>query len=424
MKYTKFEYDTFNIYTIKTDKFKNCHVEIIYRDNVDNDMSAKSFATEMISYSSKQFPTRKDMVIRLEELYNTYFYSVSSKVGNTFLSNFILDFLDPVYVNEPEYLNDVFTFLFDSIQNPNIKDNSFDYRSFQILKNSLKAEIDSLKENPTNYSLRRTLDELYKDSVTSKRVIGTIEELEDITPESLYESYKNIIKNSYCDIYIIGNLDMEEVKKIILKHFKNNVIKKHQVEIMVHNKKYRKTNTLVETSHFVQTNLIMAMQLNTLTEFESNYVLSVFAEIFCGTNLNSKLYDYLRTQNSLCYNVKTIYQKYDGVMFVHVGLDEENTNLAINLTKKGLKEMQSGKFSEEDIKNSIKYLKFASQMSLDNQNSIINNYVFHEIAGIPFIKDRIKNLEKVTKQDVINLAKKLSHIYTYKLMGEVKNETN
>ena len=34
MIYREYKANTYNIYTIKTDKFKTCHMEIIFRNNI------------------------------------------------------------------------------------------------------------------------------------------------------------------------------------------------------------------------------------------------------------------------------------------------------------------------------------------------------------------------------------------------------
>lgn len=424
MVYKKYEYDSFRIFTLKTDQFKNCHMEVIFQsDATKDDLCAKSFLSEILSYSTKKYPSRKDLVIRLEELYNSYFYGVTSKVGKTLLSNFVFDFLAPEYVTEKDYLEECMEFLFDAIMNPNIKEDGFDYTTFQVIKNRLHSEIESLKENPTNYSLRRSLKLLYPDSISSRSVLGSIEELESITPESLKETYQSLLEHSYCDIYIIGNLDMEQMVKYIRKYFKNPVIKTHEQEVFVHNKLIKKEIQEVENGKFVQSNLVVAYQMQGLSKKETDFVLSIFGEIFCGSSLNSKLYQYLRNENSLCYRVQTIYQKYDELLLISVGLESKNKSLAMKLIKKALKEMVSGKFSDEEFENAKKQLVFSITMSSDNQNSIVNSYFFHNLADSPLMEDRKKGIMEVSKTDVMKLAQKLKLGLVYELK-EASHEGN
>lgn len=424
MVYKTYEYDSFRIFAIETDQFKNCHMEVIFQsDATHDDLAAKSFLAEMMSYTSKQYPTRKEFVTHLEELYSAYFYGVTTKIGKTLLTNFIFDFLDPFYVKEKSYLDDCMKFLFETLMEPNCDGNAFDFKTFQIIKSRLQSEIESLKENPTNYSLRRSLQELYPKSISSKTVLGSIEELSKITPESLLKTYQDSFQKSYCDIYIIGNLDMDQVAKMILRYFKNRSIKTHKQEVFVKNKKIYTLKKREEEGNFVQSNLVVAYQMQGFGKKDYDYVLSVFGEIFCGSSLNSKLYRYLRNENSLCYRIQTIYQKYDDCLLISVGLDGNNKKLAVKLIQKAMKEMTQGNFSDEELEMAKKQLTFGLTMSLDNQNSILNSYFFHNLVGSPLIEERKEGILTVTKSDVIRLAKKMKMSLIYELK-EASHEGN
>ncbi len=419
MKYKKYELDTYNIYTIKTDKFKNCHMEITFYDNANKkELGLRNFLVDMLCHSSKDYPKRKDIVIRLEELYQSFFYGVSSKVGNMVLSTFSYDFLNPKYVNDKKYLKNVLKFPFEIIENPNVTNDAFDERSFQIIKKRILADIESIKENPTNYTFRRALQKIEKDSITSSSVLGTKEEIEDITPEKLYEYYHTFFNNSLCDIYIVGDLDMDEVVKIIEASFHNHCIKNHQIIPYVDNKKRNRVTVVHENSKFGQTNLIMGFHLGNLTKEEQATVLTYFDEILCNGGLNAKIYRYLREENQLCYSVSSIVSKYDQYYYVYVGLNQKNVDLAIKLIKKAFKEMAHGNIKEEDFTWAQKQILNSLQVVCDNQSSLINNYTFYNIVGMPLYKDLKEKLKEVTLKDVVHLAKKVKLNFIYVLNGK------
>ena len=419
MKYKKYEFDTYNIYTIKTDKFKNCHMEITFYDNAKKEeLGTRNFLVDMLCHSSKNYPKRKDIVIKLEELYQSFFYGVSSKVGNMVLSTFSYDFLNPEFVNDKNYLKNVLKFPFEIIENPNVTDEAFDERSFQIIKKRILADIDSIKENPMNYAFRRALKTMDEDSITSCSVLGSKEEIENMTPEKLYQYYQTFFNNSLCNIYLIGNLDMDEVVKIIQKCFHNHCIKNHQINPFVDNKKRRKALITQEDSNFGQTNLIMGFNLGELTKQELYYTLTFFDEIFCSGGLNAKAYKYLREENQLCYSVSSIVSKYDNLYYITVGLNDKNVELAIKLIKKAIHEMAKGKISDEEFTWASKQITNSLQMVVDNQSSLINNYTFNSIVGTPLYKELKENYSQITKKDIMNLGKKLKLNFIYTLKGK------
>lgn len=419
MKYKSFEFDTFTIYTIKTDKFKNCHMEITFYDNAKKEeLGIRNFLVDILCHSSKNYPKRKDLVIKLEELYQSFLYGVSSKVGNMVLSSFIYDFINPVYVNDKNYLKKVLTFPFEIIENPNVKEEAFDERGFKIIQKRILADIDSIKENSMNYAFQRALQTMDSESITSASVLGTKEEIEKITPEGLYQYYRKFYENSLCNIYIIGDLDMEEVVKYIENAFHNNCVKNHSVTPYVYNKIRKKELVVKEPSSFGQTNLVVGFNMEKLSHEELFGRLAFFDEILCSGGLKSKIYAALREENQLCYSVSSIVSKYDGMYYIYVGLDGKNVSLAVKLIKKCIKEMAQGKITDEEMDMARKQLETSLEVVVDNQNSLINNYTFHTIVGSPLFKDLKDTYKNITKKDLKSLGKKLKLNFVYELQGE------
>ena len=257
-----------------------------------------------------------------------------------------------------------------------------------------------------------------KESITSSSILGTKEEIENITEKDLYEYYQKFFDNSLCNIYIIGNLDMDKVVKIIDSFFHNNCVKNHQITPFVDNKKRKKELIVKEDSNFGQTNLIMGFNLGDLNNDEIYYTLNMFNDILCSGGLNSKIYQALREENQLCYSVSSICAKYDNLYYVYVSLDDKNVDLAIKLIKNAVKLMAKGNISDEEIDCSKKQLLNSLQVVSDNQTSLINNYTFNTIVGIPLIKDFKEKYKNITKKELCKLGKKLKLNFIYVLKGK------
>ena len=254
-----------------------------------------------------------------------------------------------------------------------------------------------------------------KDSITSKSVLGTKKEVEAITPDVLYDYYHKFYDKSLCNIYIIGNLDMDEVVSYIQTFFHNRCMKNHQILPLVENKRYSRELKVKEDSNFNQTSLILGFHLKDLTKEERFIGLTLFDEILCSGGLKSKLYNYLREENELCYSVSSIVSRYDNMYYVYVGLDKKNVSLATKLIKKSMKEMVSGKISKEEFETAKRQLYTSLDIVVDNQNSLINNYAFNSITGTPLYKDLKENYEKMKIKDLVGIAKKMKLNFIYEL---------
>ncbi len=408
MEYNKVNCDSYNIHTIKTDKFKTTRMEIIFSREVDKDkMQELTFLSDILTDCSKEYTRRKDIAIRLEELYKTIFYGTTNKVGNLFTVSFILEFINPEYINDNKYFKDVLTFPFKIINNPRVKNKEFDIVNFNIIKKRMEEEIKSVKESSEKLAILNALSKMDSNSPSSYRVLGDLKTLNKITPSSLYETYMDLFNHSNCDIFLIGNINMNEAIKIIKDNFKYHVIKLNKPNLLINNNIRKKPLIVSENVNFVQSTLVMVYNIHNLSKELKNTAFHVFNYILASGGILAKLYQKLRVENSLCYGVKSLYLKYDELLIIEVSLDKNNISKAEKLIKKGVKEMLNGDFSDNDLEDAKRNLLFSLKMAKDNNISIINNYLFHHYDDLPLIDERIKLIEKVTKEDLIKCAKHL-----------------
>ena len=421
MKYKTYNCNSFNVYTIKTDRFKTSHIEVIFRDIANKEeMGAYSFLADMLSQSSKTYPRKKDLITRFEELYKIIIYATTLRVGNILDFHVSLDFINPDYINDKNYIEEVIKTLFDIIENPNVTNDEFDLKTFNIVKERLKREINSLKENPMKQSINEAFKAMNTDTPTSYELLGNLESLEKITPSSLYKTYKNLRKNFKVDIFLIGNLEMDDTVSLIKKYFKNRYIIENKLDLMVDNKETKRLVVKSMASDNVQANLVIIFNLKNLTEIEKNITFNVFNYLYGSGGLTSKLYQSIREKNSLCYQISSMYLKYDKLLLVHISLEQVNVKKATSLVKKELKNMQAGNFTEDELKDAINNMIVSLDMAQDNNVSLINNYVFHVFDNLPMPEERVEMFKNIKKDDVINVAKKVKLNTVFTLEGRNK----
>lgn len=415
MVYKKYEYPNYNIYAIKDNKFKSCYIEVIFRKNIlQHDLIERALLVDTMVHSNKDYPKRKDFVIKCEELYNTTITSAINRLGNSIFTSFCASFINPKFIEEKDYFEEVVKLLMNVIFKPNIKNHEFDLRSFNINKNNLLNEIDTIKENPGKISIIKALKALDETSPSSYGLIDQKAYLEDLTASDLWQIYHDMLKKDVCDIFVIGDLDLENLAITINKYFLNRVIKNTNPSLYLNNKVAKKSKIIVEPGNFVQTNLIMIYNAVDLDFKQRNIIPYVFNNIFGNGTLNSKLFKYLREENSMCYGVSFMYLKYDNLAMIKVSLAKENIPKAIKLIKKALNEMIKGEFTEDNLEDAKKNAIFSINMAQDNQSAVLGNYIFNTIDDFPLPKERIKLVKELTKEDIISFAKKLklNIIYT------------
>ena len=407
MIYKEYKTNTYNIYTVKTNKFKTCHMEIVFRNNIKrNEITKRSLITELLVENSLEFNTRKKMITELENLYNSYFYGVTNRVGSTVLTSFCFDFINPKLVDEK--IDSFIKFPIKSILYPNVTNNEFDVTTFLYVKERVKKDIECIVEDPKNYSIDKLLNVMCEDSASSININGYLSDLNDINNSNIFDYYKSMLMHDYVDIYIIGDIDMDNVVDIIKNNFKLNVFKNHNVSYEVVNKQVKKERIVYDSIDCSQENICIGLNIRDINRFEKNYVSNIYNMILGGGSLDTKLYEKLRNENSLCYNCVSLYQKFDGLFLLHTAINKENEKLAINLMKSALDDMKKGNVTLEEIENAKKAIITSLNMSFDNPGRIIDNYLFKNLFDLDDLDIRIKEYNKVSKSDIVNFAKKVS----------------
>ena len=352
----------------------------------------------------------------MENLYSTSIRGGSTRLGNYLFTSFVVDFLNPKYCDD-NYLNDVLDLFYEVLFNPNIENKEFDKRSFNIAKNRLQANIETEKESPVKYAVLRSHYHMDKDSLSSYSLVGNLKDLKKISTSNLVNTYNYLFNESSIEIYIIGNMDMNDIVKLLKKKFIFNNKNEKINNLLIHNKLCNKVKNIEELGHYEQDSFIMLFNLDKLTEREKNFVLPVYNSIFGNGGLTAKLYKYIREENSLCYNLFSNYQKYDSLLMIYVGLNAKDKDKCISLVNKALDEMKNGIFDDEDLINAKKSILNNIYISLDSPGGMINNYFMNNIDNIPLPEERIKLYNSITKEEVMELGNKIKLNVIYILKG-------
>lgn len=422
MQYEKIFMGSYNLHLINTDKFKTNTIEIDFRNKLNDDTTIRNLLKMVLLDSNANYKTEKELVKETENLYDLKLISSTSRIGTNSNMSFKMKFLDEKYtekgMNEESIL-----FLLDIIFNPNIKDNCFDKEVVNKCKERLKKSIISIKDNKLKYALLK-LFEKTKNMPYSKNSYGSIEELEEIDEKVLYDYYKNMLKNDIIDVFIVGSIDNEKIKELFKEKFKIETFKKSNPDVLVEElPKRKKIETFKEYDDVNQTQLTMLCSLHDLTKYERQYVIRVYNEILGGSS-NSMLFENVREKNSLCYYINSDAKPYDNILFIYSGISNENVSKGIKLIKKTMKEIESGNISDEVFKSAKETITSGIIASMDNPSGIINTYYAHELVDSALSEERIEKFNNVTKEEVVNLSKKINIYSVLTLEKGEDNENN
>ena len=421
MKYIKKVLGSYNLHMLRTHRFKTVTIDLIFRKKIKKEeITKRNVLADLLTFSSKNYPTRRQMSIKQQDLYACEVDFSCYRLGNYYNTDISLLCLNEKYT-EKGMFEETIKYLSDIIFNPNVTNNKFDSTSFEIIKNNTIKQIQSIEEDTRKYSLVKMLENMGEKETYSLHGFGYLEDLEDINEENIYEYYKEFIRTSGLDIFIIGDIDFDEVERLFKENFKFNIYHKKDNDFIIEHKKIRKQpKKITEEYPSAQAKLSIGCKIKDLTEFERNYALTIFNMILGGSS-ESKLFRNVREKNSLCYYISSNSNKIDNLLFITSGITKNNFDKVVKLVKEQISEIRKGNFTDEEIeKAKIRYISLVDEM-YDYPSQIISYYYATEILNSDLPEDRKKMVDKVTREDIISVSNKI-HMDTIYLLGGEDDE--
>lgn len=417
MEYKKKNLGAYNLHLIRNINFKSVMMKIYFREPIQKEkITIHNFLTTMLTYSSKKYPTKREMVLKTQDLYSCNISSSDSRLGNYMNTCFKLAVLKDQYT-EPGNLEKAIEFFSEVILNPNVENQKFDEKSFSIIMNQACLALSSIKENASSYSIIRLLENMDSTSPISYRSFGYLEDLKDITRENLYTYYQEMLKEDDMDIFVIGDINFEEIETIIRKYFKAKTYKKVKGNYLIPAKKAPlRKKVVTEENDSTQSKLAIACRTYGLTDYERNYPLTLY-NIILGGGGDSKLFNEVREKHSLCYYIGSTANKLDNILLIRAGISRNNFKDAVRLVEKQIKEMEKGKFTEEDLNNAKELYQTAIEEIEESEAEIITSYYMIELLGVDDIETKLKKMKEVTKEEIVRVAKKVKMDTVYMLEG-------
>lgn len=418
MEYNKQEIrQGITLHSINTDKFKTNLIAIflttpLTRENV----TFNAILSSTLRRGNKNLTTQEEISKRLEEMYGASFDCGLDKMIDNHILKFYIESINDSYLpkNSENILNASIDMILDMIFNPLIENDGFIEEYVDQEKESIRQRINMKIDNKAAYAKMRCVEEMYKDEPTGLFRYGYIEDLENINNKNLYEYYKKLIDECKIDIFISGNLENIDYKKMINDAIESKNIKERNPNFIlkqIEAKKEKEEKTVTESMDVQQGKLVIGLDILFNEEDIKDTNIRFQAKIYnsiLGGSANSKLFQNVREKASLAYTASSSYVMFRSNIFINCGIEIENYEKTLEIIKKQLDDMANGDFSDEDIENAKKKIVSSTISIEDEQDTSIIYFFGQELTETNIsISDYIKNINNVSKDEIINIAKKV-----------------
>ena len=400
------------LHTIKTDKFKTNLIAVFLTTSLTRENVTKnSLIPAILRRGSKKLRTQEELSKTLEEMYGASFDCGIDKTGDNQVIRFYIETVNDNYLPKKEdILQKSIETLLEIVFNPYEGNGGFKKEYVTQEKTNMQKRIEGRKDNKARYSLDRCIEEMYKDKPYGLYKFGYVEDLEKIDEKNLYEYYKTLIQSCKIDIFVSGLVDDNVLNSVenneIIKLLNERKAEFNELRLEAKPKKEKET-VVIENMDVTQGKLLVGLDVD-IDNIDLKYVAMIYNSIL-GGSANSKMFQNVREKAHLAYVANSMYFKYKGNIIVNCGIEITNYEKALDLIKKQIKDMEVGKFTDEEVENAKKGLIAAIKTIDDEQDSGITYYFGQELTNINVsIEEYMKKMEDVTRQEVQDIAKKIN----------------
>lgn len=408
-----------NLNIIPSKQFKTTRIFISFIKNIESkkELTERALLANYLEMCSQNYPTQIDIARKLSQMYGASFGSSVDRRGNYQLINFSIDYIEGKYlVGNEDLFSEVIEFLKEIIFNPlKVGENkNFDEETFTRQKNNTITYLKSIKEDKQAYATAKLRKLYFDNEIQQVPSFGESEDVEKLTISDLMDAYQKMLNTDRVEIMISGDVNTDEVvNKFSVLPFKARNISRVSMSYTQEIK--QEIVTQIDEEPLSQSKFDMAFRLPVVYRGDLHYAALVFNSLFGGSAL-SLLFTVVREKMSMAYYANSNFDPFRQLLVVQTGISYANKDKVQELILEQLERLKKGDFEDELLEQNKNNLISSYISRLDSQTSALLRAQSAALTGINVtIEEWLDNLQSVTKDDVMKVAKMVELQATYML---------
>lgn len=374
----------------------------------------------ILTACGKDYPDFSALNLKLNKLYGARLDASAEKYGDCQLLRMTISVINDRFSFESDSLvEQASELLLNLIFSPNTENGAFMENDVNREKRKAIEHIKGEIAEKRIYAKNRLISEMYSGKVYGIPKCGTVDDVQKVTGESLYNAWLKMLSSAFVRVQVVGAVVPSGLFDNIKQKFED--IARTDItdyKICEPTKPVDKPRTVFEKMDVKQGKLVMGFSCDMYGDDDVSLPIMVMCDIF-GGGPYSRLFTNVREKMSLCYYCSASSVRYKGLLTVDSGVEFENADKAVSEILNQLEIIKNGEFSDFEFESSIKSICDSLNTYNDSQNSLdlwyalkINN---ENLYSPEDIAEKIKH---ITKEDVIYAAKGVKLHTVYKLLAK------
>ncbi|GEM_PF-270683 len=404
---------------IHTSKFKSNAIVIKLTSPLDaKRIMNRSIISRLMMKSNSEFINEQQLLDHLSELYGAHLSSSVSKQGDYHVFTLALEFINEKFIQSNQLIDEAVQFIMHHLYSPIYKSDKLtliEKAKHQIEQEKLlfKDKFINMKDNSAQMSFLKLIEEMYADDYRYFSQ-GNENLLNDASFESVIDEYSKMIQNDHMTIYIVGDECHEISKRLtpLIKYEENDRVSIHE---------HHRTAQFIEDQDKVLTEYkeVEQAKLNIGFKTDLPYNPSTYYDLMVlnymlGGHASSLLFSEVREKESLAYQIHSQIDNKKGGLYIVSGVPHHKVDKANEVIFEQIEKLKNNQFDDEMLRMAKVGLYNSRVESLDRIKSIVmQDYQLKFINHSTNIFDWMQKINNVTREDIVNVAKSLTHQKTY-----------
>ena len=381
---------------------KSAAIEILVKvgSNYESEslLGISHFLEHMIFEGTKKRKTSRDISNEIEKLggeINAY--------TTTDRTAFFIKILNKHFERSLDILSDV------------LQNSVFDSKVIEKERKVILKEIDMVNDQPRFFQWILFQKNLVKRHPAKNPTYGTIGTMRKISRDDLLSHYKKYYAPNNMIISIVGNV--KNIKKKIEKKFRNfnsRSIPKYKKVFEFDNK----SRSVVFKKKLNNSYMVLGYKTQPRVSKES-FVLDLVLGVL-GRGQSGRIFDEVRNKRGLAYEVGVNHEASVDYGYFAIYLNTDKKNIR-KIKKIILKEFEKLKnISDKELNESKTFVEGQFLMENEDNFHLADKMAFWElIKDACFVKKYVKEIKKITKQDIAGVVNKyLNKNYTLAIIEQ------
>ena len=392
---------------LKNTDFQTIIIQVMfpYKKNV-KDLAHISLLPVLLDSMNNKYQNESDFVLERKKLMilNTGANRTSFGDNGYFSFNMIVP---DTYALGKDLLEDQFAFFKEMIYNPRIENDGFLEFELNREVNNIKRSIDNSLKNMMpyhSYKVKKLIDD---EGILSETLIDNQEQLDKVTPQSLYEFYKKYIYDAQPIIYVFGNVDEKRINDLCKKHLYIKKFDNTTTDIRVNYflNPRNEVNNVEEDSIFKDSAISYLYKVKDMCEDDIVY-LNVIRDLL--NSLSSRLLSKkLRDENDLIYSSKVVSYDRFGVFEITALINKDN----VDIVKLKILEVMNDLKNVELITPLLNNIKERKRLNLlrmlDDKLGLFGDFIVEDFGFDDTTEQFYEKVKKVTAEDISKFIDRL-----------------